>query len=388
MTTMRHAHRMNIRDNGAGSRAPVQWYAAALEHGFAVDAAQQQAVASLQDGYLALCAGRCAGAGVYLWGPVGRGKTWLMDSFYANLPVPGLRQHFHHFMHDLHRRLHQLTGTAEPLATIADELAARIRVLCFDEFFISDIADAMLLGPLMQALFERGLAVFMTSNQAPDDLYTDGFNRQRLLPAIAAIKQHMQVVAVDGALDHRLQDLDMYGELPRYLHCPPGEPERMPQLFAQLAGNMRQPASRLVLNGRELHVRGHSAEVLWCDFSQLCGQPFFATDYMELCRQFNVLLLSAVPALSGRQTPAYIARGTEDAASRVVAGDRILPALAPNDDAVRRFIALIDECYEGKVPVYVEASVPLDKLYTRGYLSFAFRRTFSRLLAMQHDNFA
>lgn len=367
--------------------SPQQWYQQALERGFVADQAQQQAVDCLERNYQALLAGAHDGVGVYLWGPVGRGKTWLMDCFYANLPVSGRRQHFHHFMRDLHRRLHQLTGTATPLEKIADELAADIRVLCFDEFFISDIADAMLLGPLMQALFTRGLAVFMTSNQSPDELYSDGFNRERLLPTIAAIKQHMQVVSVAGTQDHRLHGLDTAQDLPRYAHCPPGEDESMPHLFEQLTAGSRVHQESLLFNGRPLQVRGYTKDILWCDFAQLCEQPFSAYDYIELCQRFRLLLLSNVPALSGVQQESKIARGTEDAASRVVAGDRILPALAPKDDAVRRFIALIDECYEGKVPVHIEANVPLDELYTQGYLSFAFRRTYSRLLAMQHDDF-
>lgn len=373
--------------NAKYNKSPRQWYAQALEQGFVGDPAQQHAVERLQASYQALCDGRHAGSGIYLWGPVGRGKTWLMDNFYASLPVAGRRQHFHHFMRDLHRRLHQLTGTAAPLERIADELTADIRVLCFDEFFISDIADAMLLGPLMQALFKRGLAIFMTSNQPPDELYPDGFNRERLLPAIAAIKQHMQVVAVDGQQDHRLHGLQSITELPRYLHCPPGQPELLPRVFEQITG-VAGRAGAIQLNNRSLQARGQAGRVLWCDFDPLCGQPFSAEDYIELCHRFDILLLGAVPPLSGEQQTAKIARGTEDAASRVLAGDRVLPALAPNDDAVRRFIALIDECYEGKVPVHIEAQVPLNELYTQGYLSFAFRRTYSRLLAMQHDDFA
>lgn len=366
--------------------SPQQWYQQALERGFVADQAQQLAVASLQEAYQALSTNSSDCMGVYLWGPVGRGKTWLMDSFYANLPVNGRRQHFHHFMRDLHQRLHQLTGTAEPLKKIADEIAADVRVLCFDEFFISDIADAMLLGPLMQALFERGLAVFMTSNQSPDELYPDGFNRERVLPTIAAIKQHMQVVPVAGTQDHRLHGLNTTQELPRYVYRLPSQEENMPQLFAQLAGDCAVFNEPLPLNSRSLLVRAYTESILWCDFAQLCEQPLSAFDYIELCQRFKLILLSRVPALSGVQQESKIARGTEDAASRVVAGDRVLPALAPKDDAVRRFIALIDECYEGKVPVHIEAKVPLDELYTQGYLSFAFRRTHSRLLAMQQDD--
>ncbi|NLD13949.1 MAG: cell division protein ZapE [Gammaproteobacteria bacterium] len=367
--------------------SPVQWYQQALAQGFVADAAQQQAVEALEACHRALCAGQQPVTGIYLWGPVGRGKTWLMDHFHAGLPVPSRRQHFHHFMRDLHRQLHQRVGTSEPLQAIAQALASDIRVLCFDEFFVSDIADAMLLGPLLQALFARGLTVVMTSNQPPDGLYPDGFNRERLLPAIAAIHAHMQVVSVDGSQDHRLHGVGELTQLPRYHVRQPGGPEALAGCFAGLTAGMPAASGDIRLGSRMLATRGHSGGVLWCDFAELCEAPFAAADYIELCQQFQVVLLGRVPVLGGVQQPAKIARGTEDAATRVVAGDRILPALALQDDAVRRFIALIDECYEGKVCVHIEAGVPLDELYTQGYLSFAFRRTRSRLLAMQSDRF-
>ncbi len=367
--------------------SPVQWYQQALAQGCVADAAQQQAVAALESCHHALSTGQHSVKGIYLWGPVGRGKTWLMDNFHAALPVPSRRQHFHHFMRDLHRQMHQRVGTAAPLQAIAQALAAEIRVLCFDEFFISDIADAMLLGPLLNALFAHGLTVVMTSNQPPDGLYPDGFNRERLLPAIAAMYAHMNVISVDGSQDYRLHGLKELTKLPRYHVCRAGEPEVMPRCFARLTHGMVTASAAIRLGSRVLVTRGHGGGVLWCDFAALCHAPFSAADYIELCQQFQVVLLSRVPVLGGVQQPAKIARGTEDAAVRVVAGDRILPALAPQDDAVRRFIALIDECYEGKVCVHIEAGVPLDELYTQGYLSFAFRRTLSRLLAMQSDRF-
>ena len=313
--------------------SPQEWYGQALAQGFVDDLAQQQAVLCLQDRFLALFTGQYTGAGLYLWGPVGRGKTWLMDEFYANLPVAGRRQHFHHFMRELHQRLHQMTGTAEPLDKIADALAAEIQVLCFDEFFINDIADAMLLGPLMQALFNRGLAVFMTSNQPPDELYQDGFNRERVLPAIAAIKNNMRVVAVDGSQDHRLHGLNTKGDTPKYLYSS-RQSDGLSPLFVKLTNSATQYHDPVVLNGRILKENSYTDDILWCDFAQLCEQPFAAQDYIELCQRFRILLLDSVPELSGAQQTAKIARGTEDAASQVLAGDRILPALASRDNAV------------------------------------------------------
>lgn len=356
-------------------QSPQQWHAAALAGGFRPDAAQLAAVAALQRSFEQLQQGQTAGASLYLWGPPGRGKTWLMDRFYANLPCSGRRQHFHHFMRDLHRALLRLTGTANPLQHWARELAQEVRVLCFDEFFISDIADAMLLGPLFQQLFDEGLAVVMTSNQAPQQLYADGFNRSRFLPAIAAIETAMQVLEVNGGRDHRRPP---GADLPGFHLAGNASGRTLAAVFRQLTGQPPQPAV-VELGGRALAVQGCTGTVLWCDFQSLCGQPRSASDYIELVQRFKVLLLGQVPALGGQRQAVRIARGTEDAVRQVTAGDRILPALAPADDSVRRFIALIDELYEGKVRLHMEASVPLQHLYTEGYLAFPFRRTLSRL---------
>lgn len=186
-------------------RFPLSAYQYALqERGFVADEAQERAMLALQQCHVALHEGRRSITGVYLWGPVGRGKTWLMDQFYQSLEVPARRQHFHHFMGWVHQRSFQLTGTADPLQALARELSEEVRVLCFDELFVNDIGDAIILGRLFQVMFEQGVVMVCTSNQPPQQLYADGFNRERFLPAIAAIEAHMQVVAVDGAQDHRL----------------------------------------------------------------------------------------------------------------------------------------------------------------------------------------
>ena len=187
--------------------SPLAAYQQAIaQQGFTADAAQQQAAECLQACFDALHHPDVdtPARGVYLWGPVGRGKTWLMDRFYQSLRVPARRQHFHHFMRWVHIRLFQLTGTPEPLRALARELAAEVRVLCFDELFVNDIGDAIILGNLLQVMFEEGVLLVCTSNQPPQQLYADGFNRERFAPAIAAIEQHMQVVGVDGGQDHRL----------------------------------------------------------------------------------------------------------------------------------------------------------------------------------------
>lgn len=364
---------------------PMQAYAQALNRGFVDDPAQRHAVEALEQCYQALQKRSAIARGVYLYGRVGRGKTWLMDQFYRSLTVPARRQHFHHFMQDVHQRLFRLMGSANPLARIADELMSEIQVLCFDELFVSDIADAMILGGLFQELFARGLIIVATSNQPPAELYSEGYNRQRFLPAIAALEQYMELVNVDGEQDHRLHQGPA---LQRYWVKSPEHNSIMPELFAELSSGDTSEHGSFNVGARKLITHAYSARVLWCDYAALCEQPFAAVDFMALCDRFQLLLLSSVPRLGGQQRLAKIARGTEDAVHRVDAGDRQLPMLAQSDDSVRRFIALVDECYDRRVPLYIEADVPLEALYTEGYLAFAFRRTYSRLKEMQLERFA
>lgn len=365
--------------------APLAAYHAALAGGFRADPAQERAAELLDACQQALHAGDTAPRGLYLWGPVGRGKTWLMDRFHEGLRVPARRQHFHHFMRWVHRRLFQLTGTADPLPALARELAAEVRVLCFDELFVADIGDAMLLGPLLQALFLQDVTVVATSNQPPEQLYADGFNRERFLPAIAALERHMQVVAVDGGSDHRLHP---GAACQRYWVAAPERSSALRGVFERLSAGLPTSLEALELGGRRIAVVQHSPAALWCRYTDLCQQPLSAFDFIALCDRFPAILLGALPALSAGQREARIARGTEDGVERVAAGDRQLPALSVHDDGVRRFIALVDECYDRRVPLYVEAQVGLEELYTEGGLTFAFRRTLSRLREMQLARFA
>ncbi|MCQ4297399.1 cell division protein ZapE [Pseudomonas stutzeri] len=364
--------------------SPLERYQQAVaQDGFVPDAAQQLAVARLQACHEALISGAGTPLGVYLWGPVGRGKTWLMDLFHASLAVPSRRQHFHHFMRWVHIRLFQLNGTADPLQALAKELSEEIRVLCFDELFVGDIGDAIILGRLFQVLFEHGVVVVATSNQPPEQLYADGFNRERFLPAIDAIVQHMHVVDVDGGADHRLRP---GAAQQRYWIAQPDNSSALEATFeALVAGSVS--AEPLALSRRQLNVVRRSELVLWCRFADLCEQPFSALDFIELCDRFSAILIADIPRLGGTPRDGRIARGTEDAAARVEAGDRQIPKLAARDDAVRRFIALVDECYDRRIPLYIEAQVALDELYTEGYLAFPFRRTLSRLREMQLQRF-
>jgi len=363
--------------------SPYEAYQQALASGFKEDVAQYQAVMSMQRCYEQLQAHELNIQGVYLWGPVGRGKTWLMDRFYQALTVPARRQHFHHFMRWVHRRLFQLTGQEDPLTQLALELAEEVRVLCLDELFVSDIGDAMLLGGLLQQLFAQGLVLVCTSNQQPDDLYNDGFNRARLLPAIAAIKQHMQVLSVDGGEDHRLHP----GQ--RRQRYWVNEPQALAAEFTELlsAGELAR-SDPLTLGHRQIKVVKRSKHLFWCRYDDLCEQPLAASDFIELCDQYSHVFLSEVPELTGNGQAVTIARGTEDGAVQVIAGDRQFPELSSQDDGVRRFIALVDECYDRGIPLYLDAAVPIDELYSKGALAFPFRRTLSRLQEMQLQRFA
>lgn len=362
--------------------SPLAAYQHAIaQQGFVPDDAQRRAVQALQTCFEALHQGRSPISGVYLWGPVGRGKTWLMDQFYQSLRVPARRQHFHHFMGWVHQRSFQLSGIQDPLQALARELSQEVRVLCFDELFVNDIGDAIILGRLFQVMFEEGVVMVCTSNQPPDELYAGGFNRERFVPGIEAIKRHMHVVAVDGGEDHRLHP---GVGLQRYWV---NQPEALASVFRQLSEGQVVSSGAVAVGFRSITAVQSCDSVLWCRYADLCEQPLSAMDFMLLCDRYKAILLGEVPNLSAQKRPARIARGTEDAAQRVVAGDRELPELSVHDDSVRRFIALVDECYDRKVPLFIEAQVPLTSLYTEGYLEFAFRRTLSRLQEMQLQRF-
>lgn len=361
------------------SMTPEQHYRADLKkEGFQYDPSQEMAVSHLQQFWEALveveqksgnksllqrlgvvkAPVECV-RGLYFWGGVGRGKTYLMDVFFDSLPFERkYRTHFHRFMQRVHRRLKALDGQKNPLDTIAAELAAEYRVICFDEFFVSDIADAMILGGLFQQMFSRGVSLLATSNIVPDDLYKDGLQRQRFLPAIAALKEHTRVLNVDGGVDYRLRTLQ---QAPLF-YSPAGQSadvkllEVMQNLVTSHA-DWREDVS-LEVEGRKILARRVCEDVVWFDFKSLCDGPRSQNDYIELAREFHTVLLSDVPQLY-----------------REV------------DDQARRFINLVDEFYDRNVKLIISAAVGLTELYAGGKLDFEFQRTQSRLLEMQSTEF-
>lgn len=386
------------------------------------DASQQQAVELLQQLYLNLQSTKAnnknqsaAIKGIYLWGKVGRGKTFLMDLFVNCLPNTYCkRQHFHHFMQDVHRLLKEFSGKQEPLKHIAKKFSQQYRVLCFDEFFVSDIGDAMLLGNLLQFMFELNIVVVSTSNCAVNELYRNGLQRERFLPAIAAIEQHTQQLHLDGEHDHRhraLTHAQNYFELP---HCE----EQQNALHQRLLSRFNLKPSIEIKSGQTRSEQGQSEQAkqkstndfdneisilgrkinyiaknteegkkaICFDFSALCQGPRSHFDYVELAKKFSIILLFNVPAMSGQAYERIKARGTEDNGSNInisagKTGEREV-VLAPMDDAVRRFIALVDECYDCNLNLLITAYVPQSQLYNSGTLMFEFERTKSRLTEM------
>lgn len=295
--------------------------------------------------------------GLYLWGGVGRGKTLLLDLFVEALPAgAALRLHFHHFMREVHASMRELGIRPDPLPLVADGIAARARVLCLDEFLVNDIGDAMILAGLLDALFARGVALVTTSNTPPQDLYRDGLQRPRFLPAIALLERHCCVWELASEHDWRLRSLR---QRPVY-QTPAG-----PQADAALAGIFEAQARGKVveggvlpLNGREVKVRRRADGIIWFDFAPLCVGPRAASDYIELANSYHTVLISDVPRLDAAQ-----------------------------DAPAKRFVHLIDEFYDRNVKVALSAEVPLDGLYAGTRLHGEFGRTVSRLMEMQSEEY-
>jgi len=297
--------------------------------------------------------------GLYFWGGVGRGKTYLMDIFFESLPFDQkLRVHFHRFMQMVHEELKALPGVKNPLDVIAKKIALNAKVICFDEFFVSDITDAMILGGLFEKLFDLGVTLVATSNIIPDELYKNGLQRQRFLPAIAQIKRHCEVVNVDGGIDYRLRALEQ-AELYYYPLSDDVDVSLM-QAFKTLASVNIKVDVPIAINRRFLQARYEADDIVWFDFVQLCDGPRSQNDYIELAKLYHAVILSQVPVID-----------------------------ANKEDQARRFINLVDEFYDRNVKLIISAEVSIKDLYQGSRLVFEFERTQSRLLEMQsHDYLA
>jgi len=291
--------------------------------------------------------------GIYLWGDVGRGKTFLLDLFFGSLQIPAKKRiHFHRMMREVHARLKLITDTEDPLDTVAADMAAETTVLCFDEFFVSDIGDAMILGRLLDGLFRRGVTLVATSNAQPQDLYRDGLQRQRFMPAIEALENHTDVVELAGELDYRLR---LFAEAGTYLFPADDLAERKLQhYFAEIASGEIIENHKINVLGREIPTRRSAKGVAWFEFPDVCDGPRSQEDYIEISRWYPTVIISNVPQLT-----------------------------AKHDNQARRFIALVDEFYDRKVKLVLSAAVDTDSLYRGTRLEFEFQRTASRLTEMQ-----
>ena len=294
--------------------------------------------------------------GVYMYGGVGRGKSFLMDSFFQAVPLTRkTRLHFHEFMREVHRELQELKGTVNPLDELGRRIARRFRLICFDEFHVADVTDAMILHRLLDALFANRVSIVTTSNFHPDGLYPNGLHRDRILPAIELLKSRLEVINVDAGTDYRqrtLQHLQLY-------HCPLGDAAdaAMREAFGELAeAHDEDPV--LHIEHRELRSLRRAGGVVWFDFATLCGGPRSPNDYLELASRFHTVLLSGVP-----QMP---------------------PRLASE---ARRFTWLVDVLYDRRVKLVMSAAVPAEELYSEGPLAHEFPRTVSRLNEMQSAEF-
>lgn len=295
--------------------------------------------------------------GLYLWGGVGRGKTWLMDLFFEQLPMDKkLRLHFHHFMQEVHSELGRLQRQRDPLALVAAHFAQRARVLCLDEFYVEDISDAMVLYKLLDALFQRGITVVLTSNSAPDELYQNGLQRERFLPAIELIKRHTHAFNLQSDTDYRLLHLEKAAVY--FTPVTENSEQELQARFAELAPRASDANLPIAVQHRQIPTRLRADDVVWFDFHPLCFGPRASADYREIARRFGTVLISGVPQMGEQQ-----------------------------DDAVHRFIDMVDEFYERRVKLIVSAETEPGTLYTGRRFAFEFRRTASRLHEMRSRDY-
>jgi cell division protein ZapE len=348
--------------------------ASLVSHGHEEDPAQVEIVRRLDDLQQRLLRSRAAAGlarllpwqskgretpvkGLYLWGSVGRGKTFLMDLFYDTLPIDSKQRiHFHRMLRDVHERMASLGDIEDPLDRIGADIARSTRVLCFDEFFVSDIGDAMILGRLLESLFAHGVTLVATSNTPPDELYKDGLQRERFVPAIRSLVEHTDVVEIGGDTDYRLRLLSQAGT-----YLTPDDDSartRLEHLFRESASSQIAENVPLSINGREIRARRCAKGIAWFDFADICDGPRSQNDYIEIARWYPTVIVSGVPRLDSGQ-----------------------------ENQARRFISLIDEFYDRRVKLLLSAAVPADQLYDGERLSFEFDRTVSRLVEMQSTDY-
>lgn len=344
--------------------------AALAARGIVADEAQQAAALRLQAFYDALVAFKVARRtklrkllvhpelpkGVWFWGGVGRGKSFLMDCFFEAVPYQRKRRvHFHAFMREIHERLKALKNEADPLAKVAAQVAEETRLMCFDEFHVSDIADAMILARLMQALFDAGVLFCITSNYPPDGLYPNGLQRDRLLPTIALLNEKLDVIKIDAGIDYRLRALE---QAPVYLLPSDGDPGTLlMRTFSQVAHGEGH-ARPLEVLGREIPVVHRAPGVIWFDFAALCSGPRSQNDYLDFAHRFHTIFVSGIPRMG-----------------------------ADMGNEARRFTWLVDVCYDHRVKLVLAAAVPAEELYVAGPQAHEFVRTVSRLVEMRSHEY-
>jgi len=294
--------------------------------------------------------------GVYMHGGVGRGKSFLMDCFFQSVPLRRkTRLHFHEFMREVHRELQELKGTVNPLDELGKRIARRFRLICFDEFHVADVTDAMILHRLLVALFANRVSIVTTSNFHPDELYPHGLHRDRILPAIELLKDKLEIVGVDNGIDYRRRAMERV----KLYHCPlgPDAESALTQAFEQLA-EVRDEDPVLHIEQREITARRRAGGVVWFDFRWLCGGPRSQNDYLEIASRFHTLILAGVPQMAPRMA-----------------------------SEARRFTWLVDVLYDRRVKLIMSAEGPPEQLYLEGPLAHEFPRTVSRLNEMQSAAF-
>lgn len=356
------------------NQTPLERYQAALATGdFSEDAVQLAAVTYMDNLYHEIIKSQDSSGGgwfsslfkskpvmpkgLYMWGGVGRGKTWMMDMFYESLPIKRkMRMHFHHFMQRVQRELVALQGQADPLKKVADIIHQEAVVICFDEFFVSNVSDAMILGDLFSMLFDRGITLVATSNIEPSGLYKNGIHRDRFLPAIAQVEKHTTVMNIDAGIDYRLRLLKQ-----AKLYSSPltdDTKDWLSERFDTLAGGQTISTSPIMIGGRNIDVIKRTETMLLADFRALCMQPRSAADFIEIANDFDTVMVDNVPALN----------------------DTLM-------DPTRRFIYLVDEFYDRRVKLLIRAEQSILELYQGEKLAFEIERARSRLLEMQSEEY-